>query len=226
MWAQAGNVAVSIVLIIIYAYFFGQPSFNKYVKDGIIIIKNKERTSDMPPPRKFRYIIFYHVYNKGALLVIILYPLNPQSGGWKSENSYTQCTTKEGEQFIECIENNSYYNYGNNFNQSNSVEEKYYYATGRLYTMGQNLQAKSGAITYRSTASLRIPVDDSLKYVIYMLDPKLNILTYDPDMNKGTRKKEDRKIPHMHNLFFNLMTWSGPPPKCGIFQTFCFLRVP
>ena len=51
--------------------------------------------------------------------------------------------------------------------------------------MGQNLQAKNGNITYRSTASLRIPVDDSLIYMIKIMDPKLNFMTYDPDLNKG-----------------------------------------
>ena len=55
MWSKAGNVAVSIALIIIYAYFFGQPSLQKYTNNGVIIIKKEEKTLDMPPPRKFRY---------------------------------------------------------------------------------------------------------------------------------------------------------------------------
>ena len=52
--AQAGNVAVSIILIIIYAHFFGKPSFDKYVNEGIIIIKKDQRTLEIPPPGKFR----------------------------------------------------------------------------------------------------------------------------------------------------------------------------
>ena len=52
MWAQAGNLIVSIALIIIYAYFFGQPSLQKFVNKGIIIIKKDERTLDIPPPGK------------------------------------------------------------------------------------------------------------------------------------------------------------------------------
>ena len=55
MWARVGNIAVSIVLLIIYAHFFGKPSLHKYVKKGIIIIKNKERTLDIKPPGKFIY---------------------------------------------------------------------------------------------------------------------------------------------------------------------------
>ena len=54
MWAQAGNVVVSIALIVIYAYVFGQPSLQKFVDKGIIIIKKDQRTSDIPPPGKFR----------------------------------------------------------------------------------------------------------------------------------------------------------------------------
>ena len=57
MWAQAGNVVVSIALIIIYAYFFGQPSFQKFMDKGIIIIKKDQRTLDIPPPGKFRFRI-------------------------------------------------------------------------------------------------------------------------------------------------------------------------
>ena len=53
MVAQAGNVVVSIALIIIYAYFFGQPSLQKFVDKGIIIIKKDQRRSNIPPPGKF-----------------------------------------------------------------------------------------------------------------------------------------------------------------------------
>ena len=42
MWAQAGNVVVSIALIIIYAYWFGQPSLQKYLDNGVIVIKWEE----------------------------------------------------------------------------------------------------------------------------------------------------------------------------------------
>ena len=58
MWSRVGNVAVSFALIIIYAYLFGKPSFQRYVKKGIIIIKNKEKTSNIEPPGKFRCIKF------------------------------------------------------------------------------------------------------------------------------------------------------------------------
>ena len=51
--------------------------------------------------------------------------------------------------------------------------------------MVQTLQAEIGVITNTSTASLRIPVDNSLHYMIYIMDPKMNFLTYDSDLNKG-----------------------------------------
>ena len=45
------------------------------------------------------------------LLVIVVYRLHPHSGGWKKEKNDALCNSK-GDQFIKCIENNSYYNYG------------------------------------------------------------------------------------------------------------------
>ena len=51
--------------------------------------------------------------------------------------------------------------------------------------MGQNLEVRSGSITNRPTASLRIPVDDSLTYFIYILDSKIHFPTYDRTMING-----------------------------------------
>ena len=51
--------------------------------------------------------------------------------------------------------------------------------------MVQTLQAEIGVINHTSTGSLQIPVDNSLWYMIYIMDPKMNFLTYDSDMNKG-----------------------------------------
>ena len=117
------------------------------------------------------------------LLVIVLYRLHPHSGGWKKEKNDALCNSK-GDQFIKCIENNSYYNYGHDIDQSNFVSAKYFYFD-RILIMGQNLEVKSGSITHRFTASLRIPVDDSLSYFIYILDPKIHFPTYDPTMING-----------------------------------------
>ena len=46
-WA---HVAVHIILVIIYACFFGQYSVNRYTDKGIIIIRKEERNSSIPQP--------------------------------------------------------------------------------------------------------------------------------------------------------------------------------
>ena len=117
------------------------------------------------------------------LSVIVVYRLHPHSGGWKKEKNDALCNLK-GDQFIKCIENNSYYNYGHDIDQSNFVSTKYFYFD-RILIMGQNLEVKSGSITHRFTASLRIPVDDTLNYFIYILDSKIHFPTYDPTLING-----------------------------------------
>ena len=119
------------------------------------------------------------------LLVITLYPTS-QYGGWRSKN-YTQCSSKQGGQFIECIENNTYYNhynYGDDIDQSHFMNTKYIYA-GKVLVMGQKLVVKPGSITNKFTSSLQIPLDDSLGYLIYFLDSKMNFLTFDTDLIPG-----------------------------------------
>ena len=54
MWEHAGNTVFSIVLIIIYAYFFGQYSVQKYFEKGVIILIHEENTLIPPPGTKYR----------------------------------------------------------------------------------------------------------------------------------------------------------------------------
>ena len=49
MWIYAGNTVASIVLIILYAFFFGYPSIQKYFDRGVIIIKYEEKISEAQP---------------------------------------------------------------------------------------------------------------------------------------------------------------------------------
>ena len=46
-WA---HVAVNVILVIIYACFFGTYSVKKYVDKGTIIIKQEEKDSSIPQP--------------------------------------------------------------------------------------------------------------------------------------------------------------------------------
>ena len=45
-------VIVNLVLLIIYLYFFGQHSINKYLTKAVIITEMEERPSSIPPPGK------------------------------------------------------------------------------------------------------------------------------------------------------------------------------
>ena len=47
MW---GRVVTNIVLMIIYAYFFGQHSLGKYLEKGVVTVKLEEVTTAISPP--------------------------------------------------------------------------------------------------------------------------------------------------------------------------------
>ena len=51
MWAHA-NVCVSVILLIIYIFIFGQQSINKYTKKGVIIVSDEEKTDSILAPGK------------------------------------------------------------------------------------------------------------------------------------------------------------------------------
>ena len=47
MW---GRVVANIVLLIIYAYVFGQHSLRKYLEKGVVIVNLEEESSSIKPP--------------------------------------------------------------------------------------------------------------------------------------------------------------------------------
>ena len=48
------RVLVSIVLLIIYGYIFAEHSISKYLDKGVIIIKQQDKTSNIPAPSKVK----------------------------------------------------------------------------------------------------------------------------------------------------------------------------
>ena len=50
------NVAVSIVLVAIYIYFFGQHSVQKFLNKSVIITENEENQDAISPPGIITYI--------------------------------------------------------------------------------------------------------------------------------------------------------------------------
>ena len=65
MWVNVGNIVVNIVLIIFYGVYFGYDSIQKYLDDGVIIVKRNDKTADIPSPSMFKSQI--------KSLMIILY---------------------------------------------------------------------------------------------------------------------------------------------------------
>ena len=58
MWIIIGNVVVNIILISFYAVYFGYDSIQKYLDDGVIIIKRNDKTADIPPLSMFKIPVF------------------------------------------------------------------------------------------------------------------------------------------------------------------------
>ena len=54
MWVIIGNVVVNIILLTIYSVYFGYDSIQKYLDDGVIIIKRNDKTADISPMSKFK----------------------------------------------------------------------------------------------------------------------------------------------------------------------------
>ena len=44
------KIIVSILLLVVYAYFFGQESFKKYLDDAVIITEHTENPAFITPP--------------------------------------------------------------------------------------------------------------------------------------------------------------------------------
>ena len=54
MWVIISNVVVNIILISFYAVYFGYDSIQKYLDDGVIIIKRNDKTAVISPMSKFK----------------------------------------------------------------------------------------------------------------------------------------------------------------------------
>ena len=53
------NVAVSIVLVALYIYFFGQHSVQKFLNKSVIITENEEKQDAISPPGIYSIISTY-----------------------------------------------------------------------------------------------------------------------------------------------------------------------
>ena len=100
------NIVVNIILLIIYIYFFGQHSFNKYFEYGIIVVKYEEKSNnEISPPGWFSSSVYQLLIN--AILAILLMSKGPELERYKMYPS-TFCENTTGQDFIQCIEDGAF----------------------------------------------------------------------------------------------------------------------
>ena len=126
------------------------------------------------------------------MLGITLYPFGGNFGkGFKSLN-YTLCKEYNGEQFIHCIEEETYSlndvnmtttTTANNYMISNNVVRvKSFFVDLHWHGIAQSMELKTGVITEEIPRSLQLILNNSLSYKIRVMDPKLQIpLSDNPD---------------------------------------------
>ena len=55
------NIAVNIILLIIYIYFFGQHSLKKYLEHGIVVINYEEKSANQINPPGMHVLSFIEI---------------------------------------------------------------------------------------------------------------------------------------------------------------------
>ena len=107
-------------------------------------------------------------------VVISLIPQNPVSvTGWKGNKANAgkeNCKNKNGKEFIQCIEENSYLSM--NISSEVAMSTKHFYLDN-ICVMAQSLQVKTGVITDDPRNTIQIPINGTLFYHIIMTDPKM-----------------------------------------------------
>ena len=81
------KIIVSILLLVVYAYFFGQESFKKYLDDAVIITEHTENPAFITPP------------------AITIFPMNPDHGSGQKVGDFNDlCSfTSQKFKFKECV---------------------------------------------------------------------------------------------------------------------------
>ena len=159
-----GNVAVSIILLITYYFYFGTDSIQRYLEKRIIITEHEEKHMTIPPPGKH---LMKSCYNKSI---------------WKQYHMYCNGS---GVKFTKCIERITY-NETDIFakaNQSFNVNS-FYVDLQRVVV--QSLEMDEGLITQNSASSLQIKLNNNklnnnLSYIVEIVDPRLQIFSRSPD---------------------------------------------
>ena len=118
---------------------------------------------------------------------ITIIPLNKNFGSGLKSNNETLCKGFKGDQFIQCIEGDVY-----SVNDINMTTFSYYNTTrydvkakpffmSMWHGIGLALDMESAMITHWPMDSLQLTLNNSLSYFITIMDPKLQILSNNPD---------------------------------------------
>ena len=99
------KVGVNVVLLVLYAYFFGQYSVQKYLKKGVIITNVDEGQSLIKTPGQILDFLCILLFSHIQCLVINIVPFDT-SHGWKSE--VKRCINKTSHKLHQCIKDSAY----------------------------------------------------------------------------------------------------------------------
>ena len=106
--------------------------------------------------------------------------------GFKNKNQ-TLCKGNVGDQFIQCIEGDVYSVHDINMTTFSFYNKTRYEVKAKPFFMskwkgiGLALDMDSAMITHLQMESLQLTLNNSLSYFIQIMDPKLQILSDNPD---------------------------------------------
>ena len=183
-------ISVNIILLLIYSYFFGQKSIQKFLKRGVVIVQQEDRNSSIIPPGNtytctyytYVYIITYLRKSLNtAFVVITIIPMNATSGtGWKNEDD-TACMDFQGNQFIECIERHAYSKEELHLESNKNVKFRQIFVVN-LTAILQSLEIRQGDITSKAKSAMEIKLNHNLNYFVYITDPALEFFFDSPSI--------------------------------------------
>ena len=179
------NFVVSLALLIIYIYFFGQQSIRRYLASEVIIIEQEEKDVSIPQPGKVVDLIF--INSAIYFPAITIFPVNPNTGRGRKDMADCQ---GNGNLYLKCMENITYsiedvlYQ-----NSSSGFRVKSFYLND-YEDMVHSLELYDGMVSHDyhlKSSHLKIELKKELKYKIFIMDPKIQFFNNNPDIFPRTR---------------------------------------
>ena len=181
------HISVNIILLIIYSYFFGQKSIQKFLKRGVVIVQQEDGNSSIIHVQVTHihtihmYITYLRKSLNDAFVVITIIPMNATSGtGWKNEDD-TACMDFKGNQFIECIERHAYSKEELHLESNKNVKFRQIFVVN-LTAILQSLEIRQGDITSKAKSAMEIKLNHNLNYFVYITDPALEFFFDSPSI--------------------------------------------